>query len=104
LQVPGFDIDENTREVEYFHILFDRHEIIFAEGAPTESLYTGPEALKSLPQESLDEIYTLFPALKGRDPKDVPVSARFIASGRAARKFSAQHSRSRKMLLEHVLK
>ena len=28
-------------EVEYFHMLFDAHEIVFANGAPAESLHPG---------------------------------------------------------------
>ncbi|MEM7243178.1 MAG: Hint domain-containing protein, partial [Pseudomonadota bacterium] len=30
---------EECDEVEYFHILFDTHEVIFAEGAPSESFH-----------------------------------------------------------------
>ena len=50
-------------QVEYFHILFDRHEIVFAEGAMTESLHLGSQSLKSLPNESIQEIELLFPEL-----------------------------------------
>jgi hypothetical protein len=32
-------------EVEYFHILLDRHEIIFAEGSETESYFLDSESL-----------------------------------------------------------
>ena len=47
-ELPGIYLDQDVDRVEYFHLLFDRHEIIFAEGAPSESLFTGPEALKSV--------------------------------------------------------
>ncbi len=49
--------------VEYWHILFDHHEIIYADGVPSESLHTGPEALKSICPEALEEIRSLFPQL-----------------------------------------
>lgn len=49
--------------VEYFHILFDRHEIVIAEGAPSESLHLGAQSMKSLPSESIKEIKLLFPEL-----------------------------------------
>ncbi len=48
-------------EVEYFHILCERHEILFAEGAPTESLYPGCEAWQTLHQSVRQEILRLFP-------------------------------------------
>ncbi|MEL7098534.1 MAG: Hint domain-containing protein [Pseudomonadota bacterium] len=53
--------------VEYFHILLDRHEIIYAEGAPTESYHLSPEdadavlAGEAIPVAS--EIAALFPEL-----------------------------------------
>lgn len=50
-----------TGMVEYFHMLFDAHQIVFAEACPTESLYPGKEALKSVSDEARCEILTLFP-------------------------------------------
>ena len=35
--------------IDYTHILFDRHEIVCANGLWVESLYPGPQALASLP-------------------------------------------------------
>ena len=63
-ELPGIYVEKNVEDVTYFHILFDQHEVIYAEGAPTESLFTGPEALKAVPDEARDEILTLFPKLK----------------------------------------
>ena len=37
--------------------------MIFANGAPAESLYPGPQALKALDPQSRDEILTIFPEL-----------------------------------------
>ena len=39
---------ETGGEVEYFHILFDRHEIIIADGAMSESFHPAEGALDSL--------------------------------------------------------
>lgn len=58
--LPGIYIDDSVRDVTYMHLLFDRHEVIFAEGAPAESLLTGPEALKALSPEAQEKIRTLF--------------------------------------------
>jgi len=51
---------------EYYHILFDRHEIIFAEGAPAESLHMGGEAIGALEAEARAEIAAIFPDLQQR--------------------------------------
>lgn len=51
---------------EYYHILFDRHEIIFAEGAPAESLHMGGEAIGALDAEARAEIAAIFPGLQAR--------------------------------------
>ncbi|MBV1863265.1 MAG: Hint domain-containing protein [Rhodobacteraceae bacterium] len=50
--------------IEYYHMLFDTHEIVFAEGAPSESLHLGTEAIASLRTASVREIYQLFPELQ----------------------------------------
>jgi len=46
--MQGVSIMHDIHSVDYLHLLFDRHEILFAEGAKTESLYPGPIAIKSL--------------------------------------------------------
>jgi len=48
--LPGIAIDTDCGDVTYIHLLFDQHEVITANGAPCESLRTGPEAIKSIPQ------------------------------------------------------
>lgn len=55
-RVPGGD-------VEYVHLLFDRHQIVLAEGLASESFLPGPQVLGDFPQETLDEITGLFPEL-----------------------------------------
>lgn len=50
-------------EVEYFHILFDRHEIIFAEGAASESFHPGIDAVSALEKTAKTEVLALFPEL-----------------------------------------
>ena len=50
-------------EVEYFYIMFDRHEVIFAEGAACESLFLSAASLKGMGLNGQEEIRTLFPEL-----------------------------------------
>ena len=67
--------------VDYFHILFDTHEIIFAEGALSESFHPGAMGAQALSQDAHDEILTLFPHLGTQD------FASYGASARASLKF-----------------
>ncbi|NOX41265.1 MAG: Hint domain-containing protein [Alphaproteobacteria bacterium] len=52
--------------VEYFHILFDTHEIIYAEGIPSESLHINATTLDSMAEESRAEIIELFPNIQSQ--------------------------------------
>ena len=47
-QIKGLEVEQNGRDVIYLHMLFDCHQVVEAEGALSESLFTGQEALKSL--------------------------------------------------------
>lgn len=76
LTLPGIDIEWDADEVEYFHMLFDAHQLVWSNGAVTESLFTGPEALKAVSPEAREEIATLFPEIV--DPGFVPTPARPI--------------------------
>ncbi|MHC0053196.1 Hint domain-containing protein [Actibacterium sp. D379-3] len=58
---------EPCRAVEYYHFLFDAHQIVFAEACPTESLYPGQQALDAVSQAARDEIIALFPELALND-------------------------------------
>ncbi len=48
--------------VTYFHLMFDRHQIIFAEGTPCESLFVGDYHMTK-DKALYDELLTLFPEL-----------------------------------------
>ncbi|MEJ2031177.1 MAG: Hint domain-containing protein, partial [Maritimibacter sp.] len=85
LDLEGVSVEREAREVEYWHFLFDRHEIVFAEGAASESLFTGVEALKSLSPEAREEIFALFPELAADEETRKPVLARPMVNGAVAR-------------------
>ncbi|UFS65776.1 Hint domain-containing protein [Paracoccus denitrificans] len=95
--LEGFDIANDLQEVEYFHMLFDRHEVVLSNGAETESLYTGAEALKAVGKAAAEEIFTLFPQLA--DPDHVPTPARYLPSGRQARKMGMRHLQNNRPLI-----
>jgi len=84
----------SERVVEYYHMLFDQHEIVYSEGAETESLYTGPEVLKSLSPEAHEEIRSLFPELC--DEHNPAPRARPFVVAKQARNLVARHLRNEK--------
>lgn len=54
-------VDRGADGAEYFHLLFDRHEVILTEGLPTESFFPGPHSLGELDGPARDELLRLFP-------------------------------------------
>lgn len=49
--------------VDYFSLVFDRHEIIYAEGVPVESLLVNDATLSRLPAEIAEDVKARFPGL-----------------------------------------
>ncbi len=97
LMLPGIDVATNVPAVDYFHMLFDRHEVVISNGAETESLYTGAQALKALSAEAVNEIFTIFPEL--RDENTTREGARLLSTGRQGRKLASRHLQNHKPLV-----
>ncbi len=74
-------VDTDMQEVEYFHILLDRHQIILTEGAQTESFLPGPWSLEMLTPQSRADLLRLFPGLVS-DPGAYGPAARPMVKGR----------------------
>ncbi|MBL4919301.1 Hint domain-containing protein [Tabrizicola sp. DMG-N-6] len=91
LVIEGIDVAEDITELDYWHFLFDDHEIVFSNGAKTESLYTGAEALESIGSEARKEIFTLFPDLEHRNVDEGPRSARPMIRSRDGRRLAQRH-------------
>lgn len=68
LEFPDADVTD-------YHLMFDRHEIIYAEGLSTESFHPGEMALSALEEACRQEIFELFPELE-RDLKTFGTLAR----------------------------
>lgn len=88
--IEGIQTDTDMAQVEYFHFLLDQHSIVIANGAETETMYTGPEALKAVSPHARREILELFPELATVDYQPSP--ARPIQDGRRARKLASRHA------------
>ncbi len=50
-------------KVEYVHLLFDRHQVIYSAGLPSESFLPGPQTIDSFDDGVVAEILSLFPEL-----------------------------------------
>jgi Ca2+-binding RTX toxin-like protein len=96
LTLDGIDIlEHNPDGVEYWHMLFDDHQIVWSNGTPSESLFIGPEALKAVSPEGRLEIQTLFPEIC--DPDFQPRPARFIPEkGKLMKKLAQRHQANKK--------
>ncbi len=57
-------VDYGVKYTDYIHILFDRHEIIFANGAATESFHPGHMAMSALDAAPRKELFDIFPELQ----------------------------------------
>ena len=96
-ELPGIYEDKSFEQAEYFHMLFDRHEIVFAENTPVESLYTGPEALQAVPDLARAEILTLFPELENLDY--TPEPALPIPANLRQKNLIMRHAKNNKSVL-----
>lgn len=83
------ETDPAFRGVTYYHLLFDAHEIIYANGCEAESLFTGQEALKAVGEEGRNEIREIFPELMNADYR--PRHARSIVDRKQADKLILRH-------------
>ncbi|WP_161861499.1 Hint domain-containing protein [Algicella marina] len=70
-------------KVTYMHLLFDSHEVIFAEGIPSESFHPGA-AEDAISDETRDEILSLFPELAGDLSSYGPSARRTLTALEAA--------------------
>lgn len=82
--VNGKDVTVQTGgRVEYYHILFDHHEIIESEGAWSESFHPGEQILRQ-DREIRSELINLFPELDGTVTPTAWDMARSVVKGREA--------------------
>ncbi len=56
--------DTEAHEVEYVHLLFERHEVVVAEGALAESLFLGDLAMNGPRFGVRDELLSIFPDIE----------------------------------------
>ena len=82
----GVRVMKGKRQVTYFHLVFDRHEIILSDGTPTESFFPGPVALATIPPEVRNEVLDIFFTGAGSMVDDGPIPAAPICRLQTAKK------------------
>ncbi len=75
---------QEQAEITYFHLLFDSHEIVYAEGARSESFHPGAVGLSTLDEGPREEVLALFPELRS-DPKAYGPDVRLSIKAHEAR-------------------
>lgn len=99
LAVDGVYLDQPCAPVTYYHVMLAQHEILFAEGLPTESLYLGVEGLKAIPKAGLREIEVLLGLKIATLADKEPTPARMFAQGKRARTLVRRHAKNGKPLM-----
>ena len=92
LELDGVEIADDLADVEYFHLMFDQHEIILSNGAETESLYAGKQALLAVGEAARQEIFAIFPELQDYSVDVAP--AALLVPGRQARQLARRHKKN----------
>jgi Ca2+-binding RTX toxin-like protein len=75
----------DTLRTTYIHFMVDRHEVVLADGAWTESFQPGDMTLEGMGNSQRNEIFELFPDLRETDGRDAYVAARKVLKSHEAR-------------------
>ena len=68
-KLPGVTQVTGNKNVRYVHILLPQHEVIYADGMPTESFYPRFEALQLLQEEPMKQLTKVLPEVQTSPPE-----------------------------------
>lgn len=104
LSLPGVMLELPDCNVTYYHVMLERHEILFASGVPSESLFLGAQALDSIPKPALIEICKLLNVTRRDLGKTTgPIApARVFAKGKRAVRLVERHAKNNRALVERA--
>ncbi len=97
-KLPGIFVDDTVDEVTYVHVLLERHEILVANGALAESLFSGPEARKIVGPNVWDKLKATNFAICFADLEAKP--ARFIPQGNQQKRLIERHRKAKKPVFQ----
>ncbi|MEL7164144.1 MAG: Hint domain-containing protein [Pseudomonadota bacterium] len=89
--LPGVRRKRGVRRVHYVHLLMSRHEVIWADGAPTESFYPGDTVLRGLHADGRAELLAAMPALRAGAARALGPTARRCLSVQDTRDLVRAH-------------
>ena len=67
--------------VDYVHLMFDRHQVIWSEGLETESFFPASQSLGALDCDALAELCAIFPELDPKTGEGYGPAARRVLKG-----------------------
>ncbi len=73
-------VDRSMEVVTYYHMVFDSHQILTANGLPVESFLPSAPSIATLAPSMRDALVSRFPQLK-KEPSSYPPAEYQIASG-----------------------
>ena len=73
--------DKSGGTVEYVHLLFDTHQVVFSNGLPSESFLPGPQTMQGFEPQIVNEICQIFPELDPQTGAGYSPSARQSLKG-----------------------
>ncbi|MEL7215650.1 MAG: Hint domain-containing protein [Pseudomonadota bacterium] len=91
---PGITLHDPGTELDYVHFLVSGHHLVLANGAPSETLLPGPEALRAIGQSQQDMLATLLCS------DGVAATIRPVPPRKDSRKVLERHLRHARPLLE----
>ncbi len=89
LALKGVSLATDIMFTRYYHVMCERHEVVFANGAPSETLLLGPDLDQSLGKDAFEELCFLFPNSTQRLMASRP--ARQILKGHQQRRAIKRH-------------
>lgn len=92
--LPGISFDTSVKEISYYHMLFDAHEIVWANDTPSESLLATDRSLMALSPAARAELRRSFPHLMNQH------SARMIPPLPKQKRLAERMRKNRRPVIE----
>ena len=85
----SIQVDDQKTDVTYIHMMFDRHQLVHANGTLAESFFPGDQAIESITDASRAELFDIFPELRDETtgfgplirPSLKPAEAQLVMNG-----------------------
>lgn len=90
---PNIWVDKTIESIQYIHIAFAQHEVVFADGALAESFFIGDQARKSLPPPMVRQLEAINAVDEATPEPRFP-----IPSAHQQRRIVERHAMNRKCL------